>query len=212
MNKAKIIAISAMCAALVFGCLALVTVPAVKYLALILAVLASIATVIPLLLDGKNIVYTLLVYVVGSVLGMFLGIANVVYIAPIITFCIPFTIVKVSAETVVVTAQVNGEGVLEDPFDSKDDKKVVKVKVETKRKMPKVVQWILYFVLLEVSIALTLLATYLFTPAVYSTIVGNQWFWWLVAILQLCVFPYDLLMRGCLIETSKILQKAIKTR
>ena len=210
MSKAKMIAVSAMCAAVVLGCLLLAALPGVKWLVLMLGVIASISTVIPLMLNVKNIVYTLLVYVAGSVLGVFLGISNVVYVAPIVAFCIPFAIVKVYGETVTVTAQVSEEKVLEDPFGNGDDKKMVAVKVDGKTKLHKVVKWILYYLLLEAGLGLTTLATYLFTPAVFESLTSSKWFWWSLGALQLIVYPYDFLMSGCLYGAAKVLQKAVK--
>ena len=209
MNKAKIIAICGMCGAVATSCLLLVgLIPAMRWAMLFLGVVASIAVVIPLMIDARNIVYTLLVYVVVSVLGMFFGIANVTYVAPIVVFSIPFAIVKVCGETVKVTAKLQSEEVLEDPFGQGDDKKVVSVQVNGKPRLPNVVKWILYFALLEAGIGLTLLFSYLFTPDMFQTVVSAKWFWWAVAAIQLIVYPYDVLMRGCLIGTAKILKKA----
>lgn len=210
MNRTKLIALSSVCAAVVLGCFALSAIPGTKWVCLILGVIASIATVIPIIISPKNIVFTMLVYVAGSILGMFLGIANVVCVVPIITFCIPFAIVKVLGETVTLTARIAEEKVLEDPFGNGDDKTVVEVRVDGKPKLPKAVKWALYYLLLECGIALTLLATYLFTPAVFQTIFSSKWFWWVVAFMQLIVWPYDVMMNGCLKATVKALQKTLK--
>ncbi len=210
MNKAKSVAVSGLCAAAVLACFALAALPGTKWVCLILGVIASVATVIPLMLNPKNLVFTLLVYVAGSVLGVFLGMSNIVCVAPIIAFCIPFAIVKVCGETVTVTANVAQEEVLEDPFGNGDDKKIVSVKVDAKPKLPTAVKWILYYVLLECGIALTLLATYLFTPTVFETIIGSKWFWLVFAAMQLIVYPYDVMMTGCLKATVKVLQKAVR--
>lgn len=210
-NKAKIIAISGMCGAVAASCLLLVgLIPAMRWAMLFLGVVASVAVTIPLLIDPRNIVYSLLVYVAASVLGMFLGIANVTFVAPIVVFCMPFAIVKVCGETVKVTAQLQDEQVLEDPFGQGDDKKVVALQVKGKPRLPKAVKWILYFVLLEAGIGLTMLFSYLFTPDMFRAVVSAKWFWWAVGAIQLIVYPYDALMNGCLIGTTKILKKAIK--
>lgn len=210
MNKSKSVAISGLCAAAVLACLALAAIPGTKWFCLLLGVIASIATVIPMIVNPKNLTFSLLVYVAGSALGLFLGTTNVVCIVPIVAFSIPFAIVKVRGETVMITANVNSEEVLEDPFDCGDDKKIVAVKVETKPKLPKIVKWILYYVLLECGIALTLGATYLFTKPVFDALVGSKVFWLALVAAQLIVYPYDVLMTGCLKATAKVLQKAIR--
>lgn len=211
MNKAKIIAISGVCSAAATCCLLLVgLVPAMRWAMLFFGVLASVAVVIPLLIDPGNIVYTLLVYVATSVLGMFFGIANVSFVAPIVVFCMPFAIVKVCGETVRLTAQLQEEQVLEDPFGQGDDKRLVAVQVKGKPRLPKFVKWILYFVLLESGIALTMLFSYLFTPEMFKELVSAKWFWWAVAAIQLIVYPYDVLMNGCLLAATKIVRKAVQ--
>lgn len=210
MNKAKTIAISAMCSALAFGCMMLATLPGVRYVSLILGVIASIAVVIPIMLDARNLVYSLLTYLVASAFGLWLGLANVAYVAPIVAFNIPFAIVKVWGESFKVTAKKYGETVLEDPFDEANDKRVMEVRVEGKRRLPAWVKWLLYYVLLEAAIGLTVLAAYLFTRPTFDAVVSNKLFWVLVAAMQLIVYPYDVLMRGCLIGTQKVLHKAVK--
>lgn len=210
MNKAKTIAISAMCAAVAFGAIMLCTLPGVRYAALMLGVLASIAVVIPVMVDARNLVYTLLTYVVASALGLWLGLANVIFVAPIVVFSMPFAIVKVWGESFRVTAQKRAERVLEDPFGGTADKKVIEVQVEGKRRLPVVVKWVLYYVLLEAAIGLTILMAYLFTRPVFDALVGNTWFWVAIGVVQVIVYPYDVLMRGCLVGTRKILQKAVR--
>lgn len=210
MNKAKTIAISAMCSAVAFGCMMLSTLPGVRYVSLILGVIASIAVVIPIMVDARNLVYSLLTYLVASALGLWLGLANVVYVAPMVVFSMPFAIVKVWGESFKVTAKKCGETVLEDPFDQANDKRVMEVRVEGKRRLPAWVKWVLYYVLLEAAIGLTVLAAYLFTRPTFDAVVHHKLFWVLVAAMQLIVYPYDVLMRGCLIGTQKILRKVVK--
>lgn len=210
MNKAKVLAISAMCAAVALGCIMLSTLPVMRWMMLILGVIASIAVIIPIMLDAKNLVYTLLTYITCGALGVFFGLGNIVFVAPIVVFSMPFAIVKVYGESVKVTDVTKQEQTLEDPFGNGDDKKVVSVNVNAKRRLPVVVKWILYYLLLEAAIGLTLLAAYLFTADVFQAIVSSKWFWWVVVGIQVIVYPYDILMRGCLIATTKILRKVVK--
>jgi len=206
MNKTKYIAISGICAAFCVGCLALAGF--VKWVALICAALATVACSIPTLIDARNWWLSTLILLVSGALGIFLGIANVVYVAPIVAFCMPFGIVKSYGEALKVTASVADPVVIQNPFDSKDDKQVVAVNVDGKPCLPKAVKWILYYVLLEVALGLTALFTYLFTPDFFNTIVANKLIYWLLGAAQLVVVPYDLLIRGCFLGTVKILRKA----
>lgn len=210
MSKAKRIAISAMCCAVASVCMFLSGLPGLKWIVLVLGVVSSVAVVIPLMLDTKNLVYTLLTYIVSSILGVFLGLANIVYVLPIVVFCMPVAIVKVCGEMVKITATVKDTQVMEDPFGNGDDRKVVNLNVERKPRLPKVVKWVLYYVLLEVGIALTLLACYLFTPAVFNTIVQSKWFAIVLVAAQFAVVAYDFLLRGALIAVAKILRFAVK--
>ena len=63
---------------------------------------------------------------------------------------------------------------LEDPFGQGDDRKVVAVKLDGKRCLPVWLKWLLYYVLLEAGIALTLLAAYLFTRPVFDMLFANK--------------------------------------
>ena len=211
MNKARLIATSGICGAI--ATVSLLVTSVFPYAVLIFAVMASVAVAVPMLIDGRNLVYSLLVYavcvVVGALSGVFLG--NIVYVAPVITFCIPLAIVKVYGETVKVTAKLDGAETLDDPFDEGADSKILAVQVDGKPRLPKVVKWILYYALLEVGIGLTLLVTYYVTPSVFEALYSTGWlFWFGIGVAQLVVPLYDLLLRGCLIGTTKLIRKVIK--
>ena len=206
MNKAKLVAISGICAAVCVGALALAGF--VKWVALIAAAIATVACALPTLIDARNWWYSVLILLVSGALGMFLGIANVAYVAPIVAFCMPFGIVKAYGEAIKVTATVAEPTVMEDPFDSSNDKQVVAVNVNGKLCLPKAAKWVLYFVLLEVGLGLTVLSVYIFTPPFFNTLLNNNLLYWLLGAAQLVVLPYDLLIRGCFVGTVKILRKA----
>ena len=210
MGKTRLIAISGVCGAVAVACMLLCSVA--FWAVLMLSVIASIAVVIPLLIDPKGLIYSLLVYAVSSVLGGFaaVGLGNIVYVAPIVAFAMPFAIVKVFGETVKVSAQFEQKQTFEDPFGNGEDTHVMEVQLQGKKRLRPIVKWVLYYVLLEVAIGLTLLSAYLFVEPLFNQIVSNKFFYLLLAALQLIVIPYDLLMRGCLIGTTKILHKIIK--
>lgn len=211
-NKARLIATSGICGAIAVGCILLVSV--IPYVALILGVVASIAVVAPMLIDGRNLRYSLLVYAVSVVVSGFSGVflGNILYVAPVVLFCVPFAIVKVSAETFKFTRKVERAETIQDPFGLGEDRKVVTIELRGKRRLPTFVKWILYYVLLEVCIVLTLLFTYLLTPAVFDAMYYNNAlvFWLLVATCQLIVPLYDLLLRGCLIGASRVISRIVK--
>lgn len=206
MNKAKVIATSGICAAVCVGCLALAGF--VKWAAFIAAAIATIACALPTLLDARNWLYSVLILIVAGALGMFLGtLANVMYVAPIVAFCMPFGIVKAYGETVKVTASLGETEILEDPFGG-EDKQTVAVNVESKPCLPKAVKWALYYILLEVGLGLTALSVYLFMPDLFKSLLENKVLFWILGAAQLVVVPYDLLIRGCFVATVKVMRKA----
>ncbi|MCH5152840.1 MAG: hypothetical protein J1F68_02625 [Clostridiales bacterium] len=211
MNKAKLIATSAVCSAVAAVCLLLASV--FPYGVLVYAVIASIAVAMPLLIDGRNLTYSLLVYAASLVVGALSGtlIGNIISVAPIVIFCLPFAIVKVYGETLKVTARVEHTETLEDPFGQGDDRQVVAVQFNGEKRLPTAVKWILYYVLLELGVGLTLLVTYYLTPTVIERVYSTEWlFWLLVAAAQLIVPLYDLLLHGCLIGAVKAMKRVIK--
>ena len=209
MGKTKLIALSAVCSAMAVVCMMLCSLT--FWAALFLSVLASLAVVVPLLVEPKALVYSLLSYAVSSVLGVFFSVAvgNVAYVAPCVAFCMPFAIVKVYGETVKLSAEFAPPQTIENPFGEKDTH-VVEVKLDGKKRLHPIVKWVLFYVLLEAGIGLTLLSAYLLTPPLFHQIVQNKYFYLLIAAFQLIPIPYNLLMRGCLIATTKILHKIIK--
>lgn len=210
-GKALLIAVSGICGAVSVSCILLATLPVLRWFTLMLAVVAAIATTIPLIIDGRNLVYSLLIYLVSAVLGVFVGLGNILFVAPIVTFCLPFAIVKVYGESFKVTARVEHAETLDDPFGQGDDKRVVEVQLQGKNRLPVVLKWIVYYILLEVGLALSLGATYLFTPSVFETIYATKWlFWMMIGVAQLAVPMYDLLLRVCLNGTVKFLRRIIK--
>ena len=210
MNKAKLIAVSGICGAVTVLCLLLASV--FPYGVLIYAVIASIAVVMPLLIDGRNLVYSLLIYAVSIAVGALSGtfIGNVLYVAPIVIFCLPFAIVKVYGESFKVTARVERKETLPDPFGG-EDKTVMSVQFNGQKRLLPLVKWLIYYILLELGIGLTLLATFYLTPAVFEQLYATEWvFWLLVATAQLTVPLYDLLLKGCLVGAVKAMRKVIK--
>lgn len=206
MNKAKLIATSGICAAVCVGCLALAGF--VKWLALMAAAIATVACALPTLMDARNWLYSVLILLASGAIGMFVGtFAQVMYVAPIVAFCMPFGIVKARAEALKVTASLGETAVLEDPFGG-EDKQTVAVNVESRLCMPRFVKWILYYVLLEVGLGLTVLSGYLLAPDFFNELVSSKIIYWLLGAAQLVVVPYDLLIRGCFVGVVKVMRKA----
>ena len=210
-SSARIIAISGICAAI--SCVAMLLTSLVPYVTLIFGVAAAVATVAPLLIDGNNLVYSLLVYAaslaIGAISGVFIG--NIVAVAPVVTFGVPFAIVKVWSESFRITAQAQHTETLEAPFEGEADAEVVRIELKGKRRVHPVVKWVLYYVLMEVGIALTLTVTWALTPAVLERFSSVKWLFWLtLGAAQLAVPMYDLLLRGCLIAAQKVIRKVVK--
>ena len=100
---------------------------------------------------------------------------------------------------------------LEAPFEGEADAEVVRIELKGKRRVHPVVKWVLYYVLMEVGIALTLTVTWALTPAVLERFYSVKWLFWLtLGAAQLAVPMYDLLLRGCLIAAQKVIRKVVK--
>ena len=210
MSKTKLIALSGICSAVATLCILLCGVA--SWGMPVFSAIAAVAVVIPLLIDPKSLTYSLLIYAVSFVLGAFAtaGLGNIVYAVPVLAFGMPFSIIKVFGETIKVSAQVEQTETLDDPFVSGEQTQVVQMQLQGKRRLHPVVKWVLYYVLLEAAIGLTLLAAYLFVKPMFEQFFANKFFYLLLIAAQLVVLPYDLLMRGCLVATKRILNKIRK--
>ena len=210
MSKTRLIATSGICGAVATICNVLVFFA--PFLVLILAVVASVAVVIPLLIDGRNLMYSLLVYLVSSVVGFFVGMGNVVYVAPVVLFCLPFAIVKAYGESVKPSAKPMSAPKITDPFDGSDDSdEAIADTAPLKCRLSTVVRWILYYILLEAGVGLTLLFTWLLTPDMFKQLVSTPWlFGVMLGVTQLIVPMYNLLLGGCFAGTVKLLRKIVK--
>ena len=73
------------------------------------------------------------------------------------------------------------------------------------------VRWILYYILLEAGVGLTLLFTWLLTPDMFKQLVSTPWlFGVMLGVTQLIVPMYNLLLGGCFAGTVKLLRKIVK--
>ncbi|MBR2985400.1 MAG: hypothetical protein IKC58_02235, partial [Clostridia bacterium] len=149
------------------------------------------------------------VYFVSAVFGVWANVANIIFVAPVVAFCMPMAIIKVFAETPKLSLKVQ-DSTIEDPFGNGDDKQVKSLEIEALPRMKGFVKWILYYVVLEVGIALTLFATYLLTPAMFEQIWGHKLLVWLLVALQLLPIPYDMLLKSAFALTSKTLKRHIQ--
>ena len=206
--KAKIVAISGVCGGIAVMSLLALSIPGARWVMLVLALLASVAVAIPTMASGRPI-FSVIVYIVSAVFGVWANLANIIFVAPVVAFCMPMALVKVSAETLKLSTKVQ-QKTIDSPFDNGDDKQVVAVEIQATPRMKGVVKWILYYIVLEFGIALTLLATYLLTPVMFEQIWGHKLLVWLLVALQLLPIPYDMLLKSTFAFVSKILKRHIK--
>ena len=204
--KAKLIAVSSLCATIATACLFFAGFPGVRWALLLLSVIASIAVVIPLLIGGE-LIYSILTFIVSAILGILLGFSNIVYIVPTITFFMPFAIIKAYGEKL----KANFENVSADlnPFEN-DNNQESNIQQKPKRCIPTWLCWVLYYVLLEAGIFLTLFFAKILMPSFFDSVVSNNLFLVLLVVVQLLPIPYDILLRGCFVATNKILKKIKK--
>lgn len=184
MSRARLVALSGICSAV--SLLSIFFANYVTWLSFMLGVISACAVSVPLLVDAKNGLYSLLCYVASAVLGVFLGVGNILYVLPIAVFAMPFALVKVYGEYRTVTDCV------------------------VKYRIPKVWRWVIFYALCEVCLALTFGACYLFTPAVFEKLTSNYLIL-VVALIVNAVIPlYDKVMTGCLSVAAYAVKKVWK--
>ncbi len=209
--SARNIALSGVCGAI--SCVAMLLTSVLPFAALIFGVMAAVATVLPMLVDGRNLGYSLLTYfaslTVAAISGIFVG--NIVAVAPIALFCVPFAVVKVRGESFKITSRKESTETLDSPFEGEEGATVVRLELKGKPYLSRLVKWILYYILLEASVALTFVLTWAMTPGVLDRLFSEMWLFWLtVGLAQLVPPLYDLLLRGCLIAAVKVVRKVVK--
>ena len=118
-------------------------------------------------------------------------------------------LVKVWAETPKISAKINQQ-TFDDPFGNGDDKQVVAVEIHTTPRAKKFVKWLLYYILLEIGIGLTLLATYVFAQPTFTFVVEHKLFVPLLIACQMLPFAYNWLLAGAFTLVAKTLQRHIK--
>lgn len=230
-NKAKTIAVCGISAAVAAACLACCALPGVRWVVLILAVVASLAVTMPLVINPKNIVYALLTYLAAAVVGVLSGLANVLYTVPIIAIFMPTAIVKVYGEsTRIVQNGVMAEPLPTDPFETEpptkpsagdvnyteqnnktqDANRATTTVRASKPRLPRAVRWAIYYLLLEIGIAVTLLVAYLVTPTAFDNLVHAQFFVVLLVAAQAVPPLYVQLLSACQRQLVKIVRKVIK--
>lgn len=211
MSKAKIIAVCGICSAIASLCLLLVSFSALRWFVLPLAIVASVAVALPMFFVGDNLKWSLLTYFACLAVSVAIGalnLSNVVYVAPVVTFCMPFAIVKVRAESQKTTIGLGEKVVFDDPFDGGDDRVAVKLEVTTKNVMSTWAKWLIYYALLEVSLAITSLLANAFSRSAFMSLYESGKIWILFALAQVAVLPLDALMRGCFVVAAKAVRKS----
>lgn len=218
MKKSRLIVISSISASVALVCL--LVAGFIKWFAVIVAVVASVAVTIPLLLSPKNLKYSIFSYLSSVILGVILGglFANIGYVLLISLFAMPVAIVKCYGEnnkndykeTTDTTSDVTDKSNIETAFDFDDDNSV-KVNTELATYSPKIPalwRWIIYFVCCEVAIVLSTLGMYLLMPDVIAELVRSKVFYIAIAVLNLIVPFYNYFLNGVFALTKKTLAKA----
>jgi len=178
MKNSRLVALSGVCSALATLCLVGATY--FSWGEVVFAVAAAVAVSTPLLVDGKNGLYSFLTYLASSVIGMFLGVSNALYSAPIVAFAMPAAMWKAFCES---------------------------KREDGSRRVKAIWQWVVYFALCECAVALTALAVWAFTPDVFETIRSGKWYL-LVALANVAVPLYHFLMRGVFFFARKAISKS----
>ena len=123
-------------------------------------------------------------YIASGVLGVFLGIANIVYVLPIVLFAMPMTLIKVYGESTVVRNEVE------------------------RQRISTVWRWILYYLLGEICLALTFGAAYLFAKPLFERLFDGYIYLMIIAIVNIAIPLYNRLLTGCIALTRYAVSKA----
>ena len=206
-SKAKIVALCGVCSAISLLCLLLASFPALKWGVMVFAVVASIAVCLPMIASAKLAKFSILVYVASAIFGVVVGATNIIFVAPILFFFVPFCMVKVFGESVVLSKRNQQIVETPDPFDIGEPIKTITLDVVAKRRWPTWLRWVLYYVLLWLGIGISLGGCYLFTQPLLFAILENRWFWLVIVLLHVAVVPYNFFMDGVLLATKKLLKR-----
>ncbi len=189
-------------------CLVACLLPATKWIAIILATVASVAISVPTI-AGAHPLYSTLTYLVSAVVGVVVSASNILYVGAIVSFFMPMSLVKVWAESLKITTRFQ-QKTIDDPFEGGNDKQVTALEVDARRRMKPLAKWILYYAVLEIGLALTLFGTYLLMRPTFEFLWENNAIWWIVGVMQLLPIPYDFLLTGCFVGVAKTIHRHIK--
>ena len=208
MNKAKTIAVCGLCSAVAVVCLLCCALPGISWVALLLATAASIAVSVPILLNPKNLIWSLLTYVAAGVIGVFVGMQHIVYIVPIVVFCMPTAIVKTYGESMrVVGEQSHEETIVPFQDDANMTTTVHTTTVESKPRLPRSVRWALYYLLMEVGLVVTVFVFRAVSPDAFDNLFHSPLFVVLIVAAQVAVPCFVYLLTVCMRAFAKILRK-----
>lgn len=202
MSKTKLIALSGVCGAVSLVCL--IFTGYATWIAFILAVMSSVAVAVPVIVNGKNLVYSVLTWISSSTLGLLLAVGKIYYVVPVVFFAMPMTVFKVFGES--SKTDENQTVTLDEPFGSG----TLTVTPKQRPRVNAVIRWIVYYVLLEISLALTVGTMYLFTPDVLDNLVQNGAIWWLLVAGQIVVVVFDFILNGAIKITRDAVRKSFK--
>ena len=177
MNKTKLIALCGVCGAIAVVCI--VCLSYVKWVALALAVVGSVVVCCPQMLDGKYVWYTVATYLVVVTLGTLLG--NVVYVAPVALYAMPFCIWKL----------------------------LCKHNQSRNATRWKILKWVGNVTLVALATVVTALLMRWLMPSVWQSLVQNKTVVWVtVGAVLLGTVAYDKLLDGTVFVVKKALDKS----
>lgn len=180
-KNTRILALTGICGALAMVCA--LGVAYLNWVALALSVICATAVAIPTMVDSRYVWYSVLCYVAVTILIVWLGFGQPIRVMPLVVYALPVGIVKAFGESYRPVKRDSAEEFFDKP----------------KQRIPKLVRWILYYVLCEVALAVTALMLYLFVPATLQTLIDKQWHWYILVVAQLAVPLYNIVLNGCFV-------------
>jgi hypothetical protein len=180
-KRSRLVTLSAVSAAVAVVCF--VAAVYLRYVAVVVGVIAAVAVSIPLLISRRNWLFSLLTYAVSVTLGMVLGTANIAYVAIIATYAMPLCLFKCFAEG------KNGD--------------------EEIKPIKPLVKWLVYYVICEVALGVTALVTWALMGELFTQLTAETYVVVLiVAAFNVAVPLLDVLFNGAIVLTRKAIAKS----
>ncbi len=192
MNKTKAIALSAVCSAMAIACFVGATY--IDLFGFVLSLLGGVIVCVPMIVTPRYRTYTLLALTVSLTVTAIMATSRIVEMVYYCSTIVPIVVVKAWSD-----------GITLDLWQEDDNGNAIKKPQQPRYTKTK---WILYYVLMQISIVAVLGITYLMLPLDWADIIGSYIIYALVLLLELVPIVLDRLLNGIFPIVKKAMIKA----